>query len=66
MTRMFSQLVAEAGLENAVGMALYVAAVVAFVVALRRVIRHRRVRRELRLVHDAAYRERPQRGSYVA
>jgi hypothetical protein len=75
MAQMFTQLVAKAGFEPAVGLSLYLAIALAFVLAivakigwtaLRATIRHRRVARELKWVRDAAYRERPERGSYVA
>ena len=75
MSQIFTELVAQAGFEPAMGFSLYVAVALAFILAIvgriawkaiRRVIRHRRVARELKWVHDAAYRERPRRGSYVA
>jgi hypothetical protein len=74
MSQMFRELVAKAGFEPPVGISLYLVVALALVLAIltkvawsaiRRAIRHRRVARELKWVRDAAYRERPQRGSYV-
>ena len=76
MTEVLRSLVVAAGFEQAAGLILYALLVIAFALAIvlqlawrgvRRMVRRHRVRRELRLVHDAAYRERPwPRGPYAA
>lgn len=67
MRALWTALIAQAGVETAIGIVIYVSVLIAFVVAMgvaaarrgRRAWRRRQVAHELQQVRDAAYRERP-------